>query len=397
MQVLTNPIRGYAWGSRTAIASIQGRSVPSDSPEAELWLGAHPAAPSTLGSVSLVDTIAADPAGTLGPAVVKRFGVRLPYLLKVLAAAEPLSLQAHPDSAQAAAGFAAQEAAGIPRDAPHRIYVDPYHKPELLVAVEEFEALCGFREPDDAASALESFGVESLAPVVRALRTGTPQQRLRTATELLTGWPEADRAGLVSSVATAASRMSTSEAGLVVDLAGRYPDDVGVLVALLLNHVRLSPHEAVWMPAGNLHTYLVGVGVEIMAASDNVLRGGLTPKHVDVPALREVLRYEVLSEPVLRPVTVAPGLLTWRVPVEEFVLHEAVLGSDRPDVTLPAGGPRIVLCLRGAARLHTRRAPAGVEVGAGQAVFVPASDGPATATAEAPALLFQAAPNVASH
>jgi mannose-6-phosphate isomerase len=391
VQVLTNLIRSYAWGSRTAIASIQGRSVPSDGPEAELWLGAHPAAPSALGSVSLVDAIAADPAGMLGPAVLGVFGTRLPFLLKVLAAAEPLSLQVHPDAAQAAAGFAAQEAAGIPLNAPTRTYVDPFHKPELLVAVDEFDALCGFRDPEVSADALERFGVPALAPVIAALRMGPASVGLGAAMRLLTSWPPEGRVELVSAVASSAARMSTEDAELAHDLAGRYPGDAGVIVALLLNRVRLRPDEAVWMPAGNLHMYLRGVGVEIMAASDNVLRGGLTAKHVDVPAVCAVLRYEVLADPVVRPVPVAPGLVTWHVPVEEFSLHRAALDGPA-DLVLPGSGPRIVLCLRGAACLRTTGVPGGLDIGAGRAVFVPASDGPVTATGTA--LLFQAAPNL---
>jgi len=388
VQVLTNPIREYAWGSRTAIASIQGRSVPSDGPEAELWLGAHPAAPSVLGSVSLVDAIAADPARMLGSAVVDAFGSRLPYLLKLLAAAEPLSLQVHPDATQAAAGFAAQEAAGIPRDAADRIYPDPFHKPELLVAVDDFEALCGFRDPRVSADAIASFGVPSLDPVVGALRSGAGS--LREAVRLLTDWPVDDRAELVSAVAASASSMSTEDAQLAADLAARYPGDAGVVLALLLNHVWLRPGDAVWMPAGNMHMYLRGVGVEIMAASDNVLRGGLTPKHVDAPAVCAVLRYEVLADPVVRPVEVAPGVITWPVPVDEFSLHRVAL--DASGLVLPGGGPRIVLCLDGRARLSTAGVPGGIDVGAGQAVFVPASDGPVTAAGTA--LLFQAAPNL---
>jgi len=395
VQVLTSAIRDYAWGSRTAIASIQGRSVPSDGPEAELWLGAHPAAPSALGSVSLVDAIAADPAGMLGPAVVDAFGTRLPYLLKLLAAAEPLSLQVHPDATQAAAGFAAQEAAGIPRDAPERTYSDPFHKPEVLVAVDEFEALCGFRDPLVSAEAIASLDVPPLGRVVAALRSDA--EPLREAVRLLTSWPADGRAELVQAVAASTSSMSTEDARLAGDLAARYPGDVGVVLALLLNHVRLRPDEAVWMPAGNLHMYLRGVGVEIMAASDNVLRGGLTLKHVDVPAVRAVVRYEVLADPVVRPVAVAPGLVTWPVPVDEFSLHRAALDAST-ELVLPGRGPRIVLCLRGTARLSTTGVPSGIgsgiDIGAGQAVFVPASDGPVTAAGTA--LLFQAAPNLAA-
>jgi mannose-6-phosphate isomerase len=370
MERLEGPVRPYAWGSRTSIAALQGRPVPSDGPEAELWLGAHPDSPAVLprpgGAVSLPDLIAAQPAAMLGEAALARFGPRLPFLLKVLAAAQPLSLQAHPDAARAREAYAA----GQPS------YRDGYAKPELLVAVTEFDALCGFRDPVAAAAELAGLGVAALAPVVAALGAG----ELRGAVEALLAWPERDRAELVGAVAAAAAAGAggPDPAGLAVDLAARYPADVGVVVALLLNRVRLQPGEAVWMPAGNLHAYLSGTGVEIMAASDNVLRGGLTPKPVDVPELLRVLRVEVLADPVVAPVPLAPGLVTWPVPVEEFALFRArVAGTE---VAVPAPGPRIALCLAGAVLVADGAAE--VRLGPGQAAVGPAGAKPLAVSGE---------------
>jgi mannose-6-phosphate isomerase len=347
VELLDNPIRGYAWGSRTAIAGIQGRPAPTGQPEAELWIGAHPLVPSAVGGVPLTRVIAGDPAGVLGADTVARFGERLPFLLKVLAAAEPLSLQAHPTNEQAAAGFAAEEAAGKPREAADRNYKDPHHKPELLVAVEPFEALCGFRAPSATANLLAGLDVVELAPTIAALRGAEPGAALRDAVTGLMELGEAERKALVEEVVTAARGRSGYE--LAVSLGERYPGDVGVVVALLLNHVRLEPGEAVWMPAGNLHAYLHGTGVELMAASDNVLRGGLTPKHVDVPELLRVLRFEVLADPVVPAREVAPGVLTWPAPVDDFALHQVDLAGGQ--VRLPGHGPRVVLCLRGEVRV----------------------------------------------
>jgi mannose-6-phosphate isomerase len=371
---LHNPIRPYAWGSRTAIATLQGRPSPADGPEAELWIGAHPAAPSTLpGGASLADAIAADPVGLLGAPVVDEFGPRLPYLLKVLAAAEPLSLQAHPDADQARAGFAAEEAAGLILGSAGRNYTDPHHKPELLVALDEFEALCGFAPPLRSAELLSSFEVGALAPVVAALRVPDERAALRGAVELLMCWSEGDRAELVASVTEAARRAAHVVAA---DLGARYPDDVGVLVALLLNHIRLAPGEGIFMPAGNLHAYLRGLGVEVMAASDNVLRGGLTPKRVDVKELLSVLRFEVFDRPVIVPCELAAGLVTWPVPGRDFRLVRAVVAVDDPSrsVMLPADGPREVVCVRGRVRLSA--GPLGADLAAGEAVFVPATTAP---------------------
>ncbi len=363
MELLDNPIRGYEWGSRTAIAGMQGRPGPTREPEAELWMGAHPASPSSVAGVPLTQTITVDPVGTLGAATVERFGARLPFLLKVLAAAEPLSLQAHPTSAQAATGFAAEEAAGKPRDATDRNYKDTNHKPELLVAVEPFDALCGFRHPAKTADLLAALEVASLAPTVTALRRADPGVALREVVTELMRLAESARKSLVGSVVDAARVRGGCE--LAIALGDRYPGDIGVVVALLLNRVRLAPGEAVWMPAGNLHAYLHGTGVEVMAASDNVLRGGLTPKHVDVPELLRVLRFEVQVDPVVRPRQVAPGLVTWPTPVDDFVLYRAKPAGGR--ITLPGHGPRIVLCLRGEVRVDDGAGE--VVLSGGQAAF----------------------------
>jgi mannose-6-phosphate isomerase len=341
---LTGAVRPYAWGSRTVIAELQGRPAPTGEPEAELWLGAHPGDPATVatpgGPVSLETLITEDPKGQLGEPVLEAFGPRLPYLLKVLAAETPLSLQAHPDPAYAKLAFARQEAdPSLPKN-----YTDANHKPEMLVAITPFEALCGFRAPTVAADAIEAFGIDSLAPVVGSLRAGD----LRTAVQTLLTWPADDRAPLIeAAAATAAGHLDDPSFALAADLAGHYPGDPGVLVALLLNHVQLQPGEAIWMPAGNLHAYLRGAGVELMAASDNVLRGGLTPKRVDVGELLNVLRFEVLEDPILHSSAVAPGITTWPVPVPDFELLRIDLDGTRPPLEVPATGPRIILALSG--------------------------------------------------
>ncbi|WP_229399636.1 mannose-6-phosphate isomerase, class I [Micromonospora okii] len=370
MEPLHGPIRDYPWGSRSAIAGLQGRPVPSAGPEAELWLGAHPGAPATVhrdgAAVSLLDLLAAEPGRWLGERAVERFGPRLPFLLKVLAADAPLSLQAHPDAEQARSGYAADAA----RPAGERNYVDPHHKPELLVALSPFEALCGFRDPAASAAALAGFGVPALDPVVTALRGGAAG--LRDAVRLLLSWPPADRATLVADVL--AAEAAGPDAELVRGLAAHYPADPGVLVALLLHHVRLAPDEAIWMPAGNLHSYLGGTGVEIMAASDNVLRGGLTPKRVDVDELLRVLRFEVLGDPVVTPEQVSDEVVRWPVPVDDFALHRVRTGAATPPVRLAVSGPRVVLCRSG--RLSVDDGAGAVPLRPGQAAIGPADAGP---------------------
>ncbi|MFY1690229.1 mannose-6-phosphate isomerase, class I [Plantactinospora sp. WMMB782] len=380
MEPLHGRIRDYAWGSRTVLARLQGRPVPSDGPEAELWLGAHPGDPSTLdrdgAPRNLVDAFAEDPGRWLGVDVIDRFGQRLPFLLKVLAPEAPLSLQAHPDAEQARAGYAAET---TDPELTHRNYVDPYHKPEMLVAVSPFRALCGFRDPKLSADLLDAFGVPALAPVVAALRGGV--DGLPAAVRALLSWPSSERAELVAAVLAAeVGEQFAGSAELARDLAGRYPADPGVLVALLLNHVSLAPGEAIWMPAGNLHAYLHGAGVEILAASDNVLRGGLTPKHVDVRELLRVLRFEVLADPVVSPVPVAPGVVTWPVPVDDFALHRVRLDGGVRSARLDLLGPRIALCLAG--EVTVADAAGSTLLGQGGAAIGRADGGTVTVTGE---------------
>nr|WP_157437069.1 mannose-6-phosphate isomerase, class I [Actinoplanes subtropicus] len=372
MYPLSGVIRPYAWGSHTALAELQGRPAPTEAPEAELWLGAHPDDPSVVGGpagdVSLASFIGGNPQAQLGERVLGEFGPRLPYLLKVLAAEAPLSLQAHPDLEYAKQAFARQQAdPTLPRN-----YTDANHKPEMLVALTRFEALCGFRAPTAAADTIEALAVPALDPVVKSLRAGD----LRGAVETLLSWPQDDRAPLIDSVVTAAKSHPGDEAhALAIHLAGYYPGDPGVLVALLLNHVHLQPGEAIWMPAGNLHAYLRGTGIELMAASDNVLRGGLTPKRVDVPELLRVLRFEVLDDPIVKPTELSPGVLTWPVPVPDFALYRLELDGTRPPTEVPAEGPRVIVTTSGDLFAGESVDGTPIELARGDAAFAPADVG----------------------
>ncbi|HEY3633015.1 MAG TPA: mannose-6-phosphate isomerase, class I, partial [Jatrophihabitantaceae bacterium] len=290
---LDGVIRPYAWGSRTDIPELLGVE-PTDRPAAELWYGAHPDDPARVGETTLDQLIAADPVGMLGERVVAEFGPRLPFLLKVLAAETALSIQVHPNRAQALAGFAAEDAAGVPRDAPNRNYRDDNHKPELLCALTEFDALCGFRP---VARTLELFDALDVAELARYRSALAGPDGLRAAfTALLTAEDPP-----VDAVVAALPRLAGSEwadlGAALTRVAGDFPGDIGITVALLLNYVRLAPGEAIFLAAGNVHAYLHGVGVEILANSDNVLRCGLTGKHIDVPELLKITDFTPLVEP----------------------------------------------------------------------------------------------------
>jgi mannose-6-phosphate isomerase len=355
--LLDNPIQNYAWGSRTSLAQLLGRP-PAAQPEAELWIGAHPKASSRLSDGrSLLDVIRADPAGMLGHDVEARFGARLPFLLKVLAVESPLSLQAHPNLEQAARGFLREQAAGVPLQAPERTYKDDNHKPELLCALTPFEALSGFRPAEEAAELFESLGVSSFG-LVRELRAADPEALKRTFSLVMT-LPAEARESLVADVlgrceqALGAGGRFAGSLGWALKLAAQYPGDIGVVASLLLNHLRLAPLEAVYLEAGRLHAYLCGTGVEIMANSDNVLRGGLTPKHVDVPELLNVLVFD--SPPVSASPTreLPSGEVLYETPAPEFQLSRLELGPNVRFRSEPSRmGPEILLCVEGQASLE---------------------------------------------
>ncbi|MEW2051097.1 mannose-6-phosphate isomerase, class I [Streptomyces sp. NPDC005476] len=364
MDRLDNTVRPYTWGSPTAIPRLLG-TEPTGEPQAEMWMGAHPGAPSRTDRGTLVELIDADPRKELGAATVTRFGPRLPFLLKILAAGAPLSLQVHPDLAQAKEGYEDEERRGIPVDAPHRNYKDTNHKPELICALTEFDGLCGFRAPSHAADLLDGLGVDSLKPYVDLLRAHPEEAALR---EVLTAILTADREEMAHTVAQAAvacDRLGGDYAPYA-GIAHHYPGDPGVIAAMLLNHVRLQPGEALFLGAGIPHAYLDGLGVEIMANSDNVLRCGLTPKHVDVPELLRIVRFEPGDPGVLRPEAAPDGEEVYDTPIDEFRLSRYVLppGARAHDLTLPT--PQILLCTAGAVRTGEHALTPGTSV------FVPA-------------------------
>jgi mannose-6-phosphate isomerase len=407
VELLENPVRPYAWGSRTVIAELRGEPTPSPHPEAEMWLGAHPGDPSHLVGrdgrrTSLLDAVRSDPEGLLGADRSAKWSGNLPYLLKVLAADEPLSLQAHPSAAQAAEGFARENAAGIPVDAPTRNYRDASHKPELICALTEFHALVGFREVAQTLALLRALDVAELAPHVALLSAQPDAAGLRA---LFTTWitlPQSVLDRAVPALQTACVRLAQQgrefarEARMALELSERYPGDAGVLAALLLNLTVLAPGEALYLPAGNLHAYLSGAGVELMANSDNVLRGGLTSKHVDVAELLRVLDFTPHTPPVLHGADDG-GWERYDTDVAEFLLRRLEGAPEGRPVAVPAGGPRILLCTRGSALVRAgdgnSLSPGGGEhtLGRGQALWLSADDHDVTvAPQEAGTQLFLA-------
>nr|WP_221217938.1 MULTISPECIES: mannose-6-phosphate isomerase, class I [unclassified Mycolicibacterium] len=402
--MLRGATRTYAWGSRTAIAEFTGRPSPTAHPEAELWFGAHPGDPAWLetadGERSLLDAVQSDPDGQLGSAVRGRFGDVLPFLVKVLAAEEPLSLQAHPSAEQAVEGYVREDRVGVPLNSPIRNYRDRNHKPELLVALSEFHALGGFRPAARSVALMRALAVSDLDPFIGLLSGQPDADGLRA---LFTTWitaPQPDLDVLIPAVLDGAVAYVRSgetefaaEARTLLELGERYPGDAGVLAAMLLNRITLAPGEALFMPAGNLHSYIHGVGMEVMANSDNVLRGGLTPKHVDVPELLRVLDFTPADEPTLRTPTHQDGIeLVYDTPAVEFATCVLMLDGDNlgHEIDAPSrhDGPQILVCTEGSVMVRAKSDVVVLE--RGSAAWVAADDGPIRLEASAPSRLFRA-------
>jgi mannose-6-phosphate isomerase len=394
---IDNTPRDYAWGSTTAIAAFRG-VAPSGGPEAELWLGAHAGSPAkvvagaSFGHADLAAWIAAEPEQALGAELAAR-GARLPFLLKLLAAAEPLSLQAHPTPEQARAGFAREEADGVPINAYDRNYRDQNHKPELIVAVSEtFDALSGFRSLDEVHGIVETLRTADAAsdrpePAALDLLEShlTGAQPLRDTVEWLLrdgrGGDTGEAAWVVERVTALAASDEARRSPFALSfetvgtLAEVYPGDPGIVISLLLNRVRLQRGEALSLAAGNIHAYLDGLGIELMASSDNVLRGGLTPKHIDVTELLDVLDFTPIAPPRLEPEPVGRGVVAFRPEVPDFVLYRAEPGADAAaaSVRVAIDGPAIVLAEGGGLRLRGARGDA--DVARGGAVYVTPEEG----------------------
>jgi len=395
----------YAWGSRTALAELSRRPSPTDQPEAELWMGAHPLAPSRVtrdGRVHTLDSVITDnPTDELGARITERFGPRLPFLLKVLAAAEPLSLQVHPNANQAKEGFDNDNARGIAPNSPVRNYKDAWHKPELLCALQPVQALCGFRSIADTLRLFDDLGVADLEAFVALLRHRPNAEGLRAMFQTLMQLPVPEAARLVHAASDAAQARQASspfarELGWLVRLAEAYPSDVGVVTAMLLNLIELNPGEALYLKACTLHAYLEGVGIEIMASSDNVLRGGLTRKHIDVPELLRILDFSDGPTPIVAAEPLDAYERVWRTPSEEFQLSAIDL-EPHARVTRTVRGPELLLCTAQAMTITAGDSEATMTLRQGESAYVPARAGHYTLCGPADAAratVFRATTNV---
>ena len=334
---ISGATKGYDWGSRELIPNYFGLE-PSSEPIAEIWFGTHP-----LGESQLIQS---------EQSLSEHIGSRLSLLVKILSAERALSIQVHPNSAQAKEGFDLEQARGIPVDDPKRNYKDSSHKPEALVALTQFRALCGFRPKAELIQIFSEFGkteaeFESLA---KKLAAGA---ELSEVFETLISSKELAQRVLKTVAIEQSDPLAASARDLMERLLTQFPDDTGALVAIMLNEVSLEPGEAIYLPAGNIHAYLSGLGIEVMAASDNVLRSGLTPKHVDVPEVLKLADFSELAEPKVKPKKLAEGLLEYPVECKEFRIYKAEVSGKNllADLDLPASA--IVVCTAGEVAVST--------------------------------------------
>jgi mannose-6-phosphate isomerase len=377
---LQNTVQPYAWGSSSAIPQLLGQNNPSGAPWAELWMGAHPKAPSQVirdgRPVSLAEIIRNHPQDILGPDAARRFNNRLPFLFKVLAAAKPLSIQAHPDLEQARAGFKRENEQHIALDAPHRNYRDDNHKPECICALTEFVAMHGFREIPEITSLLGSACPESLAQELRRLKSNPNWQGLKQFYRDLMNLDENLQKAVVAEALLNIDR--TADPDMIFwmkRLNAEYPGDIGILSPILLNLIRLKPGQALFLPAGELHAYLEGLGIELMANSDNVLRGGLTPKHIDLPELMRVVRFEPRPVTILKTEKQGLNETVYVTPADEFALSTISVSSDAEYQSGLKRGAEILLCTEGKGLIQNTDRRQNLEIHQGQSILVPAAVG----------------------
>jgi len=377
--LLKNIIQEYAWGSRTAILELLGQSVPADKPQAELWMGTHPKAPSQVFADglwrSLPEVIQESPEETLGQEVAARFSNKLPFLFKVLAAAKPLSIQAHPNKEQAGQGFARENELGIPLDAPHRNYRDDNHKPEILCALTPFWALNGFRQIEETLSLLEEARIPGLAEIVSSLRSHPNRDGLKKFFKDLMTTDSGKQRKIVEQAVNSAEKRTHEESvwTWMIKLNAEYPGDMGVLSPIFLNLIRLEPQQAMYLPAGELHGYLEGVGIELMANSDNVLRGGLTPKHIDVQELLAVLNFTDGDLNILSPENLTPGEAIYSTEAEEFVLSVIRIKKAAPFSSPGDRSVEMMMCTEGEVSVTDLSAGDITRLTRGISIIVPAA------------------------
>jgi len=376
---MQNRIMNYSWGSHTAIARLLGAPEPSPEPQAELWMGAHPKAPSMVQvqdvQVSLADLIVENPESILGTDVARDFNNRLPFLFKVLAAEKPLSIQAHPNSQKAKEGFERENKKGIPLGSPRRSFQDDNPKPELLCALSPFWALCGFRKITDILKLGNRLVSRGLKNELRDLQRQPDPSGLKAFFKAIMMLEDSLQKNVIDeALASAAPEMDSDPvAKWITALAREFPFDIGVLSPIFLNLLRLNPGEGIFLSAGILHAYLEGVGVELMANSDNVFRGGLTQKYVDLNGLMDILKFDEHAATVIRPIPTGSCEMRFDTPTEAFSLSKITVSPEKGFLSQDRKSIEILLCVEGSGEITTKTETRRISFRQGDSFLIPAN------------------------
>jgi len=377
IRFLKNIIKEYSWGSYTAIPKLLGIKPPYDKPQAELWMGAHPSGSSMIrtevGWENLSGLIRKYPGKILGKNCAKKYGEELPFLFKVIAASEPLSIQAHPNRAMAKEGFMRENRQGIPFDSSKRNYKDENQKPELVCALTDFEVLCGFRKVSDIVVLFKKVCPKSLAKAITALGNKPDSSGLKIFFSYLMRMGSDRKKRVLSEAAGNVRKFTYDEPayGRVAQFIEKYPSDIGTLSPLYLNLFRLNPGQAIFLPAGLLHAYLEGVALEVMAGSDNVIRGGLTQKHIDLRELLNIVNFRDRRVKVILPVKKRDEYI-YKTPAREFTLSKISIDRGRTYAGSQRRNAEIILCTEGRAVI-TGSEGDPLNMSQGKSVIVPAS------------------------
>lgn len=402
--ILHPAVQNYDWGSPTALRRLKGERGAAPQPEAEFWYGVCGSASSTFtDGTSLAERIRADPVGELGSFAV--LDSHLAFLAKIMAVEKPLSLQAHPPREIAELGFRAEEELHISRDSAVRNYPDPNHKPELVIALEEFQAFAGFRPVDESFALFDELGIDpSLLGLTRS--SASSASSASSDQRVLKQWcstlfslgshDSADAVGLIRSGASDYLDLNGGDGqwsgtiGTLKKLSEMYPSDPGVLVACLLSWIALKPGEALYVGPGQLHAYLSGLAVEVMANSNNVLRGGLTNKHVDSQELLKVLDFSPVSRALGRRLGANSAVVDevrFSVPMQDFAVTRYEVKSRVHNFTLNTRGPEMLICVRGSFAVVINGETFSVR--STEAAWLPASAGTVKISAESRTTLFR--------
>jgi mannose-6-phosphate isomerase len=372
--LMDNVIQNYAWGSVDSIATLFNVPNPNNEPQAEIWMGAHFGGCSKVitkdGSKLLSELIAENKKDCLAQDTAERYG-ELPFLFKVLAAANALSIQVHPNKQEAEIGFARENDRGIPFGAAERNYKDPNHKPELVYALTTYDALNGFRAYSDIIANFTSAKISTIESLFDAFKANQSENGLQAFFIAILSLEGRDKITALDELLEYAQNNSQDRLpALILELSKHYPNDIGLFVPMMLHYITLQPGDAMYLDARTPHAYLKGTGLEVMASSDNVLRAGLTPKHIDIIELAKCTSFaEKPESTLLIEAHSNKGALEYQIPVDDFKFSVYLIAEQ---TQVCVNSAEIIFAIDESTTL-THDSGESITIVKGQSVFIPAA------------------------